>query len=126
MNLINLPEVISERDFHIYLDQLVSKRNSISKNKFVLLLEILGEKFEKFYNDNELSNEEKQVLYEILKELTDLLNFDIMARLIGILFQFRIDNYAVFLQENLQNIENPVILEECRDALKEYYSNHST
>lgn len=119
-NINNLNEIISKNEFHSLLSQLFKLKNDLSKNKLISYIEILGDKFSKFYDFNELTNDETSELNKILIALTDLTNLKIMEDLIGILFKFRLNSYYLFLKNNLQNIQSDSIFEEIKSAIIEY------
>jgi hypothetical protein len=119
----NLPEVISKDQFKKLLNIIILNYEQIQETDLIEYLEILSDKFSQFYNYDLLSKFEKDKLFKILVKSTDFNNINIIMDLIGFLFSFRIDEYALYLKENINikiNIPKDV-LDEIKDALEEYY-----
>lgn len=83
-------------------------------------IKILGDKFSKFYDYNELKNKERFELSSLLIGLTDFTDFDSIEQLIGIMFCFRLDDYCLYLKSNLFNIYSDVIIKEIQAAIIDY------
>ena len=122
-NIKDLPEVVSKEHFISLLDDLLKNRNNFSKDTFIKYLELLGEKYEKFYDTNIISEITLAELYRTLKEYTELDKLNLMKNLVGIMFQFRVDKYADFLSRHLNLIKLEDVYNEIYDALKEYGTN---
>lgn len=121
LNDINrLDEVISKNDFHLLLDQVFLHKDNLSRDILIDYIHILGDKFSKFYDYNELKNKERFELSNTLIGITDLTDFDSIEQLIGIMFCFRLDDYCLYLKSNLLNIYSDVIIKEIQDAIIEY------
>ena len=120
LDINNLTEVISKDDFHNLLNNIFKNKTLYSNSDLINYLDILGEKYGKFYDDNELTILEAENIHEILKEVSDFNRIDIMEQLVCILFKFRIDNYANFLKKELNSIKSEVVYNEINDALNEY------
>lgn len=118
----NLPEVISKKHFHALFKQVASNQSEYSKAQLIHYLDILGEKYGKFYDHNELTSDEKDSLLSLLIYLTDFTSYEIMEALTSILFSFNIDKYAEYLKNNLHLIVIPQVYNEINDALIEYNS----
>ena len=77
MNLedyINWNEVISENEFRYYLAELFKNKNKYSSEVLLDIIDILGDKYGKFYGSLKLSKEEKENLSRILFDLTNFSN----------------------------------------------------
>ena len=66
----NLCEVITEFEFHNLMNQLILQHKNITDEEVIKCLDILGEKFEKFYNINEINNQESNFIYKTLLRLS--------------------------------------------------------
>jgi len=117
----NLFEVITKEEFHILLNDLILEQNSISDEDLINCLDILGEKFGKFYSLENLTIGECDFLYKTLIRLSDFDNYERTADLTGLLFSFRIDDYYFYLKEvvNKKNLLNNVKT-ELTETLEEY------
>ncbi len=120
LDINRLPETISKENFLFLYANLMQQKNNLSKNTVIQYLNILGEKFEKFYDVNTLNYIEKDEIHKLLKEYTDFDELNLMEDLIGIMFQFRIDKYADYLQCHLNEIESKSVYNEVYDAGNEY------
>lgn len=119
----NLLEVISIEKFNLLLTDFLSESESLNSSERIEILEILGEKYSKFYNSNLLDNHVKNKLSEILIRLTDFTNLTTMEDLGFILFSFKLNNYYLFLKNNAYSIQSNEVRNEVLNLLKEYESN---
>lgn len=120
----NWKEVFSESEFRDLLGELFAKKNVYSKDVFLEMLSLLSEKYGYFYGTYKLTNEENNDINSILLELTDFSNLSITEDLIGILFNFRVNNYYLFLKNKNHLIKLDEVRSEVLDALKEYEECH--
>lgn len=116
----NWNEVILESEFHKYLNELFEKKNKLSRDVFFDILENLGERYSKFYGLSKLTNEEKEVLNSILLEYTNFSDLKQIEELIGTMFDFRLDDYCLFLKNNVLSIKNESIRNEVLNSVEEY------
>lgn len=123
LDINNLPEVISEEDFHNLIEQVIKKKASYKNSDLINYVDILGEKYEKFYDASVLTQEESDGIFEILKHATDFSNISLIEKLVGILFQFRIDKYANYLKSHLSTINSEAVNNEVKDSLREYWED---
>ena len=114
-----LDEVISKNDFHLLLGQVFLHKDNLSKDILIDCINILGDKFSKFYDYNELKNKERFELSNTLIGITDFTDFDSIEQLIGIMFCFRLDDYCLCLKSNLFNIYLDGIIKEIQVAITE-------
>ncbi len=127
MNLedyINWNEVISENEFRYYLSELFKNKNKYSSEVLLDIIDILGDKYGKFYGSLKLSKEEKENLSRILFDLTNFSNLTLIEDLIGAMFNFNLDDYYFFLKNNINSIELDEVRNEVFDSLKEYEEGH--
>lgn len=115
-----LDEVISKNNFHLLLDQVFLHKDNVSKDVLVDYIMILGDKFSKFCDYNELKDKERSELSNMLIGLTDFTDFVSIEQLIGIMFYFRLDDYCLYLKGKLLNIYSDVIIKEIQAAIIEY------
>jgi hypothetical protein len=120
LDINNLPELISKQKFHLILEDVLNRQNNLSSDIVIQYLIILGERFEKFYDINELTIKEKKDIYAVLKVYTDFNRLDIVEDLINIMFQFRIDKYIDYLKRNLKSVKRKEVYDEIYDAISEY------
>lgn len=127
MNLedyINWNEVISENEFSYYLAELFKNKNIYSTEVLLDIIDILGDKYGKFYGSLKLSKEEKENLSLILFDLTNFSNLTLIEDLIGAMFNFNLDDYYFFLKNNINSIKLDEVRNEVFDSLKEYEEGH--
>ena len=107
-NINKLPEVISEEHFLLLLDDLVQQKDNRSKYTIIQYLDILGEKFQKFYKANVINEKQRNNLLNMVIEFTNFTDLNLTEDLIGLMFQFKIDGYKYFLKSNLNFIKDKV------------------
>lgn len=123
INLEKLPEVISPDEFLQLMDQFNLIRVDCSRDVVLDFLEILGEKFEKFYDLGVLTTYQRDIICSELIKMTDFDDLKVIERLIGVMFQFRVDGYVGYLKENLNRINSLDIRKEVNEALEEYLNS---
>lgn len=116
----NWNEVISENEFSHYLTELYKNKDVLSREIFLEILEILGDKYSKFYGTLKLTNVEKESINLTLLEFTNFYDLRLMEELIGRMFDFRLDYYYYYLKKNVNSIKLDEIKNEVLNALKEY------
>lgn len=117
----NLCEVITKDEFHNLMNQLILEHKNLSVEDVFKCLDILGEKFQKFYDSNELHNEESNFLVETLIKLSDFENYTRTESLVSIMFSFRLEKYFLHLVEIVNtNILNERVKQELVEAIAEY------
>lgn len=117
-----LPEVISKAQFLYLLEELLQNQEQEPLSEQIEKLDLLGEKFGKFYDLNVINHTHRATIFEILKTATDTGQLALMEDLIGIMFQYRIDAYARYLEEQLPPIPAPEVRREVYESIKEYKS----
>jgi hypothetical protein len=125
-NYKNLKEVISENEFKYYLAELFKNKNIYSTEVLLDIVDVLGDKYGKFYRSLKLSKEEKKNLSLILFDLTNFSNLILIEDLIGAMFNFNLDDYYFFLKNNINSIKIDEIKNEVFDSLKEYEKTGAT
>lgn len=119
-NYKNWQEVISIEEFESYINELVIKQKSFSNSILLEIVTLLSEKYLLFYGLCKLTLEQKIEINKILINLTDFSSLEITEDLIGVLFNFRLDNYYSFLKEEYKAIKLDEVRREVIDALNEY------
>lgn len=117
-----LPEVISKAQFLYLLEELLQNQEQEPLSEQIEKLDLLGEKFGKFYDLNVINPTHRATIFEILKTATDTSRLALMEDLTGIMFQYRIDAYAHYLEEQLPAITIPKVHREVYESIKEYKS----
>ena len=120
MDFSMLDEVISKDRFHALLSQVMEEAIGLSPEENVYRLEVLGERYLKFYDEQELTPVERERLFALLKTLTDFTELSLIESLCGLLFCYSLNEYADWLKENVDGITNPDIRWEVIDTLEEY------
>lgn len=115
-----LPEVISKDQFLYLLEELLQNQERELLSEQIEKLDLLGEKFGKFYDLNVINHTHRTAIFEILKTATDTSRISLMEDLTGIMFQYRIDTYARYLEEQLPAITIPELRREVYGSIKEY------
>jgi hypothetical protein len=98
-----LSEVISEEYFHSLFAELIKESQNLTEEKQIELLEILGEKFGKFYNINKLNENEKNFISNQLIKWTRFSDINRVSELIGLMFSFVNNRYYEFLRDSLKS-----------------------
>lgn len=115
-----LDEVISRDRFHALLSQLMEEASGLSPEENVYRLEVLGERYRKFYDEQELTSVERERLFALMKKLTDFTELSLIESLCGLLFSFCLNEYADWFKSNVEDIANPDVRWEVIETLKEY------
>jgi|GEM_PF-3441282 len=120
-----LPEVISEEHFHSLFAELIKNSQNLTEENQIELLEILGEKFEKFYDVNKLNEKEKDFLSKQLIKWTHFSDINKVSELIGLMFSFVDNRYYEFLEDSLKTRKlifdvKMEITESVKEFKKEY------
>lgn len=113
-------EVISINEFHGILKELIVKKDSFSQTDLLEILSLLSEKYLLFYRTTELTNEEKTFINSALIKATDFSNLFINEELIGIMFNYRLDDYFFYLKKNINLVKVDEVRNEILNSLKEY------
>lgn len=113
-------EIISENEFHNFLKELFENKDGYSKTALLEIVNELSEKYLLFYGVAKLTVAEKENLHSTLLELTNFSDLLIIEDLIGILFNFRLDSYYLFLKNNATSIKFQEVKKEVLNSLKEY------
>ena len=120
MDFTMLDEVISKDRFHALLSQVMEEASGLSPEENVYRLEVLGERYCKFYDEQELTPVERERLFALLTTLTDFTELSLIESLCGLLFCYSLNEYADWLKENVDGVTNPDIRWEVIDTLEEY------
>ena len=113
-------EVISTEEFNSLINELIISQNKFSNSDLIELLNLLSEKYLLFYKTCELTMNQKIEINKILIKLTNFSNLIITEDLIGILFNFRLDAYFLFLREKCNTIKLDEVRNEVINSLSEY------
>lgn len=97
-----LSEVISEEYFHSLFTELIKESPNLTEKKQIELLEILGEKFAKFYNIDKLNENEKSFISDQLIKFTRFSDISRLSELISLMFSFVNNRYYEFLRDSLK------------------------
>ncbi len=97
----SLLEVISEESFHDLFAELIENSQFLEEQKQIELLEILAEKFQKFYID-ELTENEKKFISDQLIKWTHFSNQNRVCELVGLMFSFVDKRYCEFSRLSLK------------------------
>ena len=119
-DLNTLPEVISKDLFLSLLEELLQNREQHSAEEQAGQLALLGEKFQKFYDPDIINGAQRTAIFEILKTATDTGRLQLMEALIGIMFQYRLDAYALYMEALLPTIISATVYQEVYDSILEY------
>ncbi|MET0945160.1 MAG: hypothetical protein ABWY22_07115 [Flavobacterium sp.] len=98
----SLLEVISEEYFHDLFAELIESSLFLDEQKQIELLEILAEKFQKFYNVDELTENEKIFISNQLIKWTHFSDLNRVCELVGFMFSFVDKRYYEFLRVSLK------------------------
>ena len=98
----SLLEVISEEYFHDLFAELIESSLFLEEQKQIELLEILAEKFQKFYNVDELTENEKIFISNQLIKWTHFSDLNRVCELVGLMFSFVDKRYYEFLRVSLK------------------------
>ncbi|MES2544469.1 MAG: hypothetical protein V4548_06265 [Bacteroidota bacterium] len=74
----------------------------LEEQKQIELLKILAEKFQKFYNVNELTKNEKIFIFNQLIKWTHFSDLNRVCELVGLMFSFVDKKYCEFLRLSLK------------------------
>ena len=113
-------EVISKEQFSFLINELILKENNYSNSEILERLEILSEKYLKFYDLDYLTKIQRQNVNKILIKLTDFSNLTTIEELIGVLFNLKIDEYYHYLKRHSDTIISKQVEKEVFESLKEY------
>ena len=116
----NLTEVITIEEFNLLLDYFIDNKKNYNSIESIEILEILGEKYSKFYGTYCLSKRQKSCLLEILIALTDFSNLDTLQSLTFILYSFEIKEFFHYLKKHINTIINENVRNDLIDSLNEY------
>lgn len=116
----DLEELITEKEFNFFLNNFILNEDNYSNYEKIEILDILSDKFSKFYNTHILTETQKNQLINSLILLTDFSKLDIMQDLIGILFNFRLNEYYLYLKNHCNSIIHKKVQIELLDSLAEY------
>lgn len=97
-----LSEVISEDYFHNLFTELIESSEYLEEVKQIELLEILADKFAKFCNIDELTENEKKFISDQLIKWTIFSNLNRVFELTGLMFSFVDKRYYEFLRVSLK------------------------
>ena len=122
----SLLEVISEESFHDLFAELIESSQFLEEQKQIELLEILAEKFQKFYNVDELTENEKIFISEQLIKWTHFSDLNRVCKLVGLMFSFVDKRYYEFLRVSLKTEQLTLdvrmeIAESIKEFEKEYF-----
>ena len=122
----NLPEVIAEEDFHNLFNELIKNAESISAESKIELLNILGDRFGKFYDDLKLDPIEKAFISQQLIKLTQFTDINRICQLTGLMFSFSDDTYSDFLSDSLKTKHLTLnVRTEIEDSIGEFKKSDS-
>ena len=122
----NLPEVIAEEDFHNLFNELIKNAESISAESKIELLNILGDRFGKFYDDLKLDPIEKAFISQQLIKLTQFTDINRICELTGLMFSFSDDTYSDFLSDRLKTKHLTLnVRTEIEDSIGEFKKSDS-
>ena len=116
----NLFEVISEKGFDTLLEDFLNNEVNYTNVDKIEILDILGEKYFKFYDTHMLTPGQSKRVTSLLIKLTDFDNLGVIEDLIGILFNFRLVDYYLFLKESSNTIKLDKVRNEVINSLNEY------
>lgn len=122
----SLLEVNSEEYFHKLFAELIESSLFLEEQKQIEFLEILAEKFQKFYNVDELTENEKIFISDHLIKWTDFSDLNRVYELVGLMFSFIDERYCEFLKLSLKTEKLPLdmrmeIAESIKEFEKEYF-----
>lgn len=122
----SLLEVISEEYFHDLFAELIKSSLFLEEQKQIELLEILAEKFQKFYNVDELTENEKIFISDQLIKWTHFSDLNRVCELVGLMFSFVDKRYCEFLRLSLKTEQLSLdvrmeIAESIKEFEKEYF-----
>jgi hypothetical protein len=116
-----LSEVISEDYFHDLFTELIECSEYLEEVKQIELLEILGDKFEKFYNIDELMENEKKFISDQLIKCTHFSNLSRICELTALMFSFVDKRYCEFLRVSLKTEELTLdVRKEIAESVEEF------
>lgn len=113
-------EVLSEDEFHNLLNELIIENDKYSKTTLLEIVNLLSEKYLLFYGTTKLTNKEKDYINSTLIKFTNFSDLSTTEDLIGILFNFRLHSYYLFLKNNIYLIKKDEVRKEVLNSLKEY------
>ena len=117
----SLLEVISEEYFHNLFTELIESSQFLEEQTQIELLKILAEKFEKFYDVDELTENEKNFISEKLIKWTHFSNLNRICDLTSLMFSFFNKRYYEFLRVSLKTEQ--LILDvriEIKESIEEF------
>ncbi|MGL3002130.1 hypothetical protein [Flavobacterium sp. RSSB_23] len=122
----SLLEIISEEYFHDLFAELIESSQFLDEQKQIELLEILAERFQKFYNVAELTENEKKFISDQLIKWTHFSNLNRVYELVGLMFSFVDKRYCEFLRLSLKTEQLTLdvrmeIAESIKEFEKEYF-----
>ena len=122
----SLLEVISEEYFHDLFAELIESSKFLEVQKQIELLEILAEKFQKFHNVDELTENEKKFISDQLIKWTRFSDLNRVCELVGLMFSFVDKRYFEFLRLSLKTEQLTLdvrmeIAESIKEFEKEYF-----
>jgi len=122
----SLLEVISEEYFHDLFAELIESSKFLEEQKQIELLEILAEKFQKFHNVDELTENEKIFISDQLIKWTRFSDLNRVCELVGLMFSFLDKRYFEFLRLSLKTEQLTLdvrmeIAESIKEFEKEYF-----
>ncbi len=116
-----LPEVIQEDAFHELFNELIAVAGSVPEEQQIEYLDVLGEKFGKFYDTVRLTEAEKAFVSAQLIQFTTFSEKSRIQELTGIMVAFEDSTYYHFLKDSLKTQEMPKeVKKEIKDSIKEF------
>ncbi|KDN54096.1 hypothetical protein [Flavobacterium seoulense] len=116
-----MSEVISAECFHSLFKEFIEEESLITEQKQIELLDVLGEKFVKFYNIHELKENERKFISDRLIKLTHFSDINRISELIGLMFSFVDKTYYEFLLNSLETKQlSYEVQKEITESTKEF------
>jgi len=112
-------ELLSKTDFQDLFETLFEIKEKFENEVLVEMLIALSERYQKFYEDI-LQPVHKRKINSLLIELTDFTSLNRLLDLITIMFNFKSEMYAEYLNKNSKTIISESIKKEVLESLTEF------